>query len=418
MQKSKLIFGFALIVTATAQSKDDWLLPNLGMRLSVQVSNPTQYPATTLATIPIVKAQSVAPNFPGSLAFALQLEKTNATFLPSQTIDSDGDGTPDQFLFPVTLEAGEQKQIDIYYSTKLTDTISYPKKVHAKHSYGYNRQVAALESELIGYRTYGGFFLDFMGRLAGHSGLNNDLTGYVSIHRDLGTGRDVFHIGRTLGLGGIFLKRDGKIYQPPMNVPDYAHKPSPEIVPHYRVISQGPLRAIVETTLDDWNIEGDIVRLKTTYSIDAATSFVRCRFEAVPINLQPGHEYEVGVGVRQLPKGTTSLNPGQLIVTGKQNDRDGNIGLGLYYNPADFSNPIQAPTAEDNNHAVIRNKKLAPGQSVSGEYAVSGAWSGSAIADPARSLADIAAAVSTRFETTNYRFQKTPRPDKEDAEAQ
>ena len=55
----------------------------------------------------------------------------------------------------------------MYYSTKLTDAVSYPKQVQAKHTYGYNREVAALESELIGYRTYGGFFLDFMGRSAG-----------------------------------------------------------------------------------------------------------------------------------------------------------------------------------------------------------------------------------------------------------
>ena len=112
-----------------------------------------------------------------------------ATFLPSQIDDLDSDGVADQFEFPVELAPGEHRQVDVYYSTKLTDTVSYRKQVHAKHAYGYNREVAALESELIGYRTYGGFFLDFMGRSESMLGLNNDLAGYVSIYRDLGAGQ-------------------------------------------------------------------------------------------------------------------------------------------------------------------------------------------------------------------------------------
>lgn len=417
-----LLSAMTLLAQPKNAAENDWLLPNLGMRLSVQVSNPTQHSTTTLATVPIVKAQLVAPDFPGRLAFALLISKsgdsTPATFLPLQIDDLDGDGTPDQLLFPVNLAAGEQRQVDVYYSTKLTDTISYPKQVNAKHSYGYNRQVASLESELIGYRTYGGFFLDFMGRPAGRTGLNNDLAGYVSIHRDLGTGRDVFHIGRTLGLGGIFLRRGDKIYQPPMNVPDYAHKPSPEVVPHYRVISQGPLRAIVETTLDNWDLDGDIVRLRAIYSIDGGTSFVRCHFDATPVKIQAGHEYEVGVGVRHLPNGDVSAAGDQLIVTGKQNARDGDIGLGLYYDNAAFSKPEQIRTAEDGNHAVILNSKLMAGQSTMGSYAIAGAWSGSDTANPASALKEITKAVSAKVETGNYRFQRTPRPDKEDAEAQ
>ena len=87
----------------------------------------------------------------------------------------------------------------------------------------------------------------------------------------------MLHIGNTLGLGGMFLRRDGKIYQPPANVPTYAHKPSPEMVPHYRVLAQGPLRAIVEATLENWTIDGDVIRLRARYSIDAGESIVRCR---------------------------------------------------------------------------------------------------------------------------------------------
>ncbi len=239
-----LTIAHGLAGQSSASNGGDWLLPNLALRVSLEVSNPGETGVHALATLPVSRVRSVAPDFPGRLAIAVILNPPGSpapgAVVASQSDDLDGDGTADQFEFPVVMAPGERRRVDIYYSTTLDDTITWPKRVHAKHGYGYNREVAAFESELIGYRTYGGFFLDVMARLAGRPGLNNDAAGYVPLDRDLGTGRDVFHIGDSLGLGGIFLRRSGKLYQPPMNVPTYAHKPSPDMVPHYRVISQGP----------------------------------------------------------------------------------------------------------------------------------------------------------------------------------
>lgn len=412
-----------LVCTAVAQESDSaWLLPNLDMRLSVQVSNPGKETAKMLATISVAGARTVAPEFPGRLAFALALDKSGssiaATFLPSQADDLDGDGTADQFEFPVELAPGERRQVDVYYSNKLGDTVSYPKRVQAKHSYGYNREVAALESELIGYRTYGGFFLDFMGRSAGAPGLNNDLAGYVSVNRDLGVGRDVFHIGKTLGLGGVFLRRDGKVFQPPMNVPTYAHEPSPPVVPHYRVNSQGPLRAIVEATLDDWAPDGDMIRLRALYVIDAGASHVQCHVEAIPVKMAAGREYEIGVGLRELPAGAVANTPGQVIVTGRQNERDGDIGLGLFYQSEAFSPAMLVQTEEGGNHALVLREKLVAGRALTMDYSVAGAWSGSGIADLGKFLADVGRTAAVRVTAGEFRFTTTPRPDKVEAEAQ
>jgi Domain of unknown function (DUF4861) len=426
MTLSRIVLSFLTSACLSfAQTSDDWLLPNFALRLSVEVSNPGKTPVNALATIPVAKARIIAPNFPGRLAIAALINRSGAsgverpaTLIASQADDLDGDGAPDQFEFPVQLAAGERRRVDIYYSTTLEDSIAWPKRVHAKHSYGYNRQVAALESELIGYRTYGGFFLDMQGRVVGHQGLNNDLAAYVPLRRDLGTGRDVFHIGDTLGLGGIFLRRDGKVYRPPMNVPDYAHKPSPEIVPHYRVIAQGPLRAIIETTLDGWKIENDLLRLKARYSIDAGEGFVRCRFEVVPVRMAQGHEYEVGIGIRDLPSQTMLPASRLLIVTGQQNPRDGVIGLALYFDEDQFDSTAPVQTAESLNQALAHKTKLAPGQTVSGEYTAAGAWAGSGIKDPGAFLRDIVEVIEARIEAGGFQFARTPRPEKVDAEAQ
>ena len=283
--------------------------------------------------------------------------------------------------------------------------------MNAKHSYGYNRQVVALESELIGYRMYGGFFLDFMGRSQGLSGLNNDLAGYVPVFRDLGAGRDVFHIGSTLGLGGLFLRHNGKVFQPPMNVPSYAHKPSPLVVPHYKVISQGPLRAIVEATLDNWAPDGDTFRIRAVYSIDTGTSHVRCHVEVVPLQVMPsGGDYEVGIGVRELPAGGVANTPGLLVVTGRQNQRDGDIGLGLFYEPAAFGPVATIRTQEGTNHGIVSRSRLVPGRIATLDYSVAGTWSGSGISNLSSFLTTVGKAIARSHRHRRVAFSDNSAP--------
>ncbi len=421
----RCLIGTVIATAALAgqQPASDWQLPNLPFRLSVQVRNPGTDKVSGLARVPAAEARNIAPGFPGRVCFALLLVRDAtatppATFLPSQAIDLDADGTADEFVFPVELAAGEQRRVDIYFSVALGDTVTYPQRVNAKHSYGYNRQVAALESELIGYRTYGGFFLDFMGRSAGRMGLNNDLAGYVSVRRDLGVGRDVFHIGSTLGLGGVFLRRGNQVWQPPMNVPDYAHKPSPEAVPHYRVVTQGPLRAIVEATLDNWVVDGDAFRLRALYSIDQATSFVRCRVEAQGLQIAAGREYEIGTGVRDLPAESVDASGSQIIVTGRQNDRDGDVGIGIFFNPVLYHPPERVATHDGSNHGIVANRKLRAGNTVALDYSVAGAWSGSGVGDLRQHLSAVGKEIAGAIAVSGLKFETTPRPEKVDAEAQ
>jgi hypothetical protein len=418
--------GVALVCLSIAASlpaaaaDTEWLLPNFANRLSVEVGNSGSARLQALATLPIGKARSVAPDFPGRVALAVVDGKSGqpANVIASQTDDLDGDGKPDEFEFPVNLAPGERRRVDIYYSTTLDDSFPWPKRVSAKHRCGYNREVVAFESELVGYRTYGGFFLDLHGRKAGNTGLWNDAEAYIPNKRDLGIGRDVLHIGNTLGLAGVFLRRDGKVYQPPVNVPTYAHKPSPEMVPHYRVLTEGPLRAIVEATLENWEIDGDVIRLRARYSIDAGQSIVRCRLEAIPIKIANGHEYEIGVGIRDLPAGSVSSPPGELIVTGQQNARDGQIGLAIYFDRAQYSAVSAVRTPDGSNRAVIGNGKLGPGHAVEQVYAAAGAWSGSGIQNIGESLKQLKTQVEGRAETGALTFSRTPHPEKVDAEAQ
>ena len=399
----------------------NWVLPNFAQRLDVTVTNPGSAPVDTLVTLPVAGLQKVALGFPGSLASAVVKDKPGGEYLvtviPSQADDLDGDGIADEFEFPISLKPHESKQVEIYFSTTLHGRIVYPRAVHASHNYGYNHQTAALESEIIGYRTYGGLFLDIEGRVAGHEGLYNDLNGYLAAHENFAVGKDIFHIGDTLGLGGIFLERKGKIYRPPMNMPDYAHKPSAEDVPHYRVVADGPLRAIIEATLDHWKIGDDEVAVRARYSIDSGDAFVRCRVRITPVKMRQGNVYQVGAGIRELPQEKTGKESGLLMLSGNQRLQTGRLALALYFNPetASASSPITTP--EGKNEVAVFNNKLSCGQSLEGKYAVAGAWEKSGITDLLHYLAGLQPRVNARVVVSDERLEQTPQPQRIEGEA-
>ena len=414
-----------LLVQATLSSAtppaDPWVLPNFAQRLDVTVTNPGSDPVDTLVTLPIAGIQKVALGFPGNLAIVVvknpPRSEYSVTVAPSQADDLDGDGTADEFEFPISLKPHESRLVEIYFSKTLRGKIVYPRSVRASHNYGYNYQTAALESEFIGYRTYGGFFLDIEGRVAGHLGLYNDLNGYLAAHENFAVGKDILHIGDTLGLGGIFLERDGKIYRPPMNMPDYAHKPSPEDVPHYRVLADGPLRAIIEATLDHWKVGEDEVAVRVRYSIDSGEGFVRCRVQITPVKMREGNIYRVGAGIRDLPMEKSGKESGLVMLSGEQRPQTGRLALALYFNPETASSSSPVTTPEGRNEVAIYDKTLGCGQAIQEDYAVAAAWQRSGIPDLLHYLAGMKPSVNARVEVSDERLEQTPQPERIDGEA-
>jgi len=418
----RLCFALLAITFAlAAQPAGDWALSNFAQRLELEISNPAAHTVQTLAVVPVPPAARVAPGFPGALAIAVLVNPAGSryavTIVPSQADDLDGDGSPDEFVFPVRLNAGETRTAHVYYSTTLRDSIVYPKKVHAQHSYGYNHNTVALESELIGYRTYGGFFLDIQARAEGQPGLYNNLAGYFGAGRPSMVGRDVIHIGDTLGLGGIFLRSGESLYRPPYNMPDYAHKPRNAIEPKYRVIADGPVRAVVEARLDEWTIGKDAVQLTALYSIAADSEFVNCRFRVAPLRMAPDRVYEVGAGIRHLPEMKLGHAEGRLMLSGSQTPGIGPIALALFYDSKQAASIEPLETKEDRNAAIVFAGRLAAGRSVDGQYSVAAAWSGSGISDLFAHLDDVEDQVRAGIKISNLKFTPTPAPAHVDGEA-
>jgi len=409
--------GYALAgwaAVCAAQQVDRWSLPNFAQRLELDVSNPSSAPVSTLAIVPVGEAARRALRFPGTLAIAV-VPGAEPAILPSQADDLDGDGVPDEFVFPVQLAAGETRTIHIYYSTTLHESIPWPKRVHASHAYGYNRATVALESERIGYRTYGGFFLDIQARAKGKPGLYNSLVGYFGSGTASQTGEDVIHLGDTLGLGGLFLRAGHDVYRPPLNMPDYAHKPAPAEAPEYRVIADGPVRAVVEARMERWSIGDDAVAIQTLYSIASAAGHVECRYRIMPLRLS--RAYEAGAGIRHLPNLRTDNASGRLALVGVQTPKIGPLGLALYFDPETADRGEVLTTKDDANECIVFRRRLEPGRAIEGRYWLAGAWSGSGIKDLPGYLRGVDAEARAAVKVGNYRFTATPNPQRVEGEA-
>jgi hypothetical protein len=387
------VLFLAACAAACAQEKISWALPNFSDRLEVRISNPGSERVHTLAVVDAAKARAMAPGFPGTLAIVAN-QSGRTRYLPSQVDAADDGESSGSFVIAVDLPPRSQRILEIYYSSTLKESLPWPKRVHATHSYGYNHATATLENELIGYRTYGGFYLDVQAHEKGRVGLFNSLIGFTSISFPALEGEDVLHIGDTLGLGGIFLRSGTNVYRPPVSSPDYAHQAAKPDEPTYRVLSEGPLRALVEEDLPHWKIGDDEVALRAVYEMREGEEPARCHVWITPLHLT--HSYEVGAGVRELPQMHTVEGPSVVAVDGVQEQSIGRIGLGLAFDPGSAHRAARLITPESANQIVLSSDSLRPHHRVSLTYRAAAAWQGSGWTNPVQHVLEV--------------LQETPQP--------
>jgi hypothetical protein len=400
---------------ACAQQNIRWVLPNFSDRLQVRISNPGSGAVHTLAVIDVARARAMAPGFPGTLAIVAD-QSARTRYLPSQ-VDAGDEGEPEgAFVIAVNLAPRSQQTLEIYYSNTLKERLPWPNRVDATHSYGYNHATAAIESELIGYRTYGGFYLDVQAHGKGQSGLFNSLSGFTSISSPAVEAEDVLHIGDTLGLGGIFLRSGSSVYRPPVNTPDYAHQLAKPDEPAYRVLAEGPLRALVEEDLPHWKIGGDDVALRAVYEMRESEEAVRCHIWITPLLL--ARSYEVGAGVRNLPQMHTVEWSPLIAEDGVQDPSIGRIGLGLAFDPNLAHRAGRLTTAEGDNEIVLLSDSLRSGHGVSFTYQVAAAWQGSGWTDPAQHVAEVLQQDEAQPVVTLLQHESTPHPERLTSEPQ
>jgi len=231
--------------------------------LKLSVTNPAdELRAHENIVINIADLKRIAPDFKAgdvivTASDASTLEEDARTLqtieLPSQADDLDGDNKYDELAFQIELKPKQTRIVTIAYGETATMQrlrSDYPKRTAAKFTMKFDG--LAWESEADAWRIY---FdkrnaIDFFGKR--RPGLYLEMFGapeYV-YHWESPLGRDIYRIGDAIGIGAVAALVDGKV----VKVSDVAER-------NWRIISAGPVRAMVELTYKGWKVGGREVNL-------------------------------------------------------------------------------------------------------------------------------------------------------------
>jgi unsaturated chondroitin disaccharide hydrolase len=233
--------------------------------IKLAISNPSSQPrpsANVVVSIP--ELRKIAPDFtPGTLVVtasdAATLDEDAATLqtseLPSQVDDLDGDGKGDELAFQVDLAPNQTRILTISYGAQ--DRIwrlraDYPQRTNAL----FSRKIEGpgWESERIAFRIYldPRNAIDIYAKRRPSLQLKMYASPDYTYHDESPEGRDIFRVGGAIGIGGVAAMLDGKLAK----VADVKER-------KWRIISTGPVRAILELEYDGWKLGSKVINLRS-----------------------------------------------------------------------------------------------------------------------------------------------------------
>lgn len=198
-------------------------------------------------------------------------------FILCQTIDDDGDGKNDELIFQADFEPGQSQVFRITDSNRAED-VNAAYRTNAMFV-PQRKDDFAWENDEIAFRMYG---QELQRTELTSSGidvwvkkvkypvmLNLYAKGHDYLHSDNPEGIDFFNIGPTLGCGGLGVWFDGKLYRS-------------ENYEQWKIIANGPIRAIFELTYKPWQFGNKKVGEIKRISLDIGSNFnrIESRFDA------------------------------------------------------------------------------------------------------------------------------------------
>ncbi|HZE81105.1 MAG TPA: DUF4861 family protein [Candidatus Polarisedimenticolia bacterium] len=337
----------ALMLSAAAHAG-----PRL-LGIKIAVTNPSgDERRAEPVVIPISELRKVAPELhAGSLIVTVtrttDLQQDAAALqaaeIPFQVDDLDDDGKADELVFQLDLKPRETCIVTVSYGEpgrifKIRN--DYPAQTDAL----FAKKIEGLgwESDKNAWRIY---FdprnaIDLYGKRRSMLMLKRFATPEYDYHAESADGRDIYKVGDALGIGAVGAWREGKLFK----VSDVRTR-------SYRVISTGPVRAIVELAYDGWNAGGSLVTLRTritqwagdrgfyqTIKADAAPDFtfatgIPLKKEAPALHSTGGRTWLASWGEQVVLPGATATEP----TSGT------NLGLGIVMITPSAAAPVDDP---------------------------------------------------------------------------
>ncbi len=299
MRAVKRVGYFLLLFAAT----NGWAAEKI-KSVTVTVENPAN--VARIAADVVVSIQELRKTAPDFTAGAVRVTSAASDSpketieLPSQVDDLDGDGKADELAFQIDLAPHQTRVVTIQYGDPqevLRVRQDYPDRTFALFSAKY--EGLGWESENIAFRIY---FdprnaIDIYGKRRQSLQLRLYATPEYPYHDESPEGRDIFRVGDAIGIGAMAAWVDGKV----VKAADVKERT-------WRIVSTGPVRAIVEVGYGGWNLGEKTIAVRSriimwagehgfyhTISVDpqASASFVTglpVRADIPPVKSNPAEK--------------------------------------------------------------------------------------------------------------------------------
>jgi hypothetical protein len=203
--------------------------------------------------------------------------------LISQNVDLNADGTPEEILVEISLQASGKKDIRIVFTPMAAFPV-FPDKTNIHFAYISDPKTEiksasrlqtndtkvtasvlqmegpAWENDKVGFRNYYDLRngMDIFGKIPDVMALDTIGLGKHSYHLMSNWGMDILKVGNSLGAGGIGVEKNGKLYR----IGDNGQS-------SFERIYEGPLKSEFAFHFDNWKAENDSFNIIHYVSITA-----------------------------------------------------------------------------------------------------------------------------------------------------
>jgi hypothetical protein len=318
--------------------------------------------------ISIADVRKAAPDFS---AGAFLVAPEGGEPVPAQADDIDGDGRADEIAFVLDFAPKQTRRLRIFHGDGI-DTgpglSSFPARAHASFQRKYEGM--GWESDRVAWRMYfderNAF--DMFGKRKHGLALDYFARPEVDYHAESPVGRDVFKIGDALGIGAVGAYADGRV----VKVGKVAKR-------EWKVVADGPVRAIAELIYTGWDVTGRKVDLTSRITVWAGQRWFEHAVTARPargltlvtgLPRKPGVVFLAGkAGVPFIATwGHQALVPG---ATATEADPQQNLGLGIVM-VEPF--PMGSPARKDPANHLARVRGTGARGALVAKWRVVSAW--------------------------------------------
>ena len=332
--------------------------------LTVSHDLPIARPAETV----VVPWTEVASRLPGVLIDHLVVKNASGTVIPLQVTNfrpEVREGHVDELIFQHDFAAGE-KSATFTIETTPDPVPPFPSKVYARYV-PERFDDFAFENDRLAHRMYGPGLdtpaaeatrlkssgIDIWSKKVRYLIVDRwYLKGHDNYHKDTGEGIDMYSVGPARGCGGTGIW-DGKQLYVSGNYKTW------------KVLANGPLRAVFELTYDTWDASGVKVSEVKRFTVDAGRNFHQVESTFSSSGNEP---LMVAIGVTKHKPNKQAVSSDAAagwLSLWEEYPKDGQLGTAVILEGA------KAEFAEDAaNHLVVT--KATPGQPV--RYCVGAGW--------------------------------------------